>query len=629
MAYTKDNKFQPSNVKYTSKDFASIKNDLIEYTKTYFPNTYRDFNESSPGMMLIELSSYVGDVLSYYIDYQYKESLLATAKEKRNILNLAEFLGYKHNPISPSTVELKITKEINADSSDTSKPQKDTTLIEPGFQIKSSVDGELIFETLDYVDFQNTGSYPPPTIELSEESAQGIATKYKVTHKVNAISGKTKTKTFNVTSPTKFLELDLGETNVIEVLSCTDSSGQNWYEVDYLAQNKILKETHYSNNSSQSTPIPNNEVDVAVPFTLDYIKTNKKFVRKIDVDTNNTKLQFGNGLYKYNISGSASSFDSIIQQQGLNVAGVPASTINSSVDNLVRNNSINLGETPSNTTLTITYRVGGGADSNTQSSEITDVVDTSKAVTVTNDFPAVGGMDGLTTDEIRENAKSVFASQMRCVTREDYEARIMNMPAKFGNVAKCYVERGESGNSLMVRTLSYNKNKQFVNTPLSIFQNIKKYLDRFRMINDNLDFGIGLSGGNFSGHWINFGVEFDINYDRRFNPKETKVDVINVIKDFFKVEKMKFKQPINLNDLEYEIIGLDSVIGIADLKLVQKIGERKLWNYDKDGVADGTAGYGFFYSFEDAVSKNILRPSVTPSVFEIRNPNTDIIGKVS
>ena len=335
MPYTQDNNFQPSNIKYTSKDFTSIKDDLINYTKAYFPNTYRDFNETSPGMMLIELTSYVGDVLSYYIDYNYKENLLATATEKRNVLNLAEFLGYKHNTVTPSTVELKITKEVNADAGDTTKPIKTTTLLEPGFQIKSNVDSELVFETLDYVDFQNTGSYPQPIIEQSAEDGNGIATKYKITHTVNAVSGKTKTKTFSITNPTKFLELELSETNVIEILDMTDSSGQKWYEVDYLAQDKILKETHYSKNANQDLPTPNLEVDVAVPFTLEYIKTNKKFVKKIDVDTNTTKLQFGNGLYKYNVSGSGASFDSIIQQQGINVAGVPMTTINAGISNFI------------------------------------------------------------------------------------------------------------------------------------------------------------------------------------------------------------------------------------------------------------------------------------------------------
>ncbi len=639
MAYTNDNKFQPTNIKYTSKDFSSIKEDLINYTKTYFPDTYRDFNETSPGMMMIELSSYVGDVLSYYIDYQYKESLLSTATEKRNILNLAEFLGYKYNDVSPAMVELKITKEVDADTNDTSKPTKTTTLLEPGFQIKSSADSELIFETLDYVDFQNTGSYPQPTVEVSAQDANGIATKYNITHTINAISGETKTKTFNITSPTKFLELDLGESNVIEVLNVTDSSGQKWYEVDYLAQNKLLKETHYSKNSNQNQIIPDGEVDVAVPYTLEYIKTNKKFVRKVDVDTNNTKLQFGNGLYKYNVSGSAGSFDSIIQQQGINVAGVPLSNINSALDNLVQNNTVNLGETPANTILTVSYRVGGGSLSNAQSGELTEVVDTTDGVTVTNEIPAVGGSDGFSEDEIRENAKSMFSSQHRCVTKEDYQARIMNMPAKFGNVAKAYVERGSGGQTLLVRTLSYNKNKQLVQTPLSVLKNLQRYLEKFKMINDNIDFGIGLSGGNISGHYINFGVEFDVNYDRRFDPKQVKVEVIDEIKKFFDINKMQFKQTINLNDLEYNIIGLDGVIGISKLSLVNQFADnRLLYNLDKDGnaVTNGSVGYGFYYPFADdnndetneAVANKILRPSVTPAVFEIRNPNIDIIGKV-
>jgi hypothetical protein len=159
------------------------------------------------------------------------------------------------------------------------------------------------------------------------------------------------------------------------------------------------------------------------------------------------------------------------------------------------------------------------------------------------------------------------------------------------------------------------------------------------MINDNLDFGIGLTGGNYSGHWINFGVQFDVNYDRRFNSREVKLEVIDVIKEFFRIEKMQFKQSINLNDLEYNIIGLDGVIGIAELKLMNTFDDgTSLYGLDSDGKAidGGVNGYGFYYPFADdqnvttdeAVANNILRPSVTPAVFEIRNPNTDIKGKV-
>ena len=115
MAYS-DNKQTPTNINYTSKDFSTIKADLIEYTKSYFPDTYKDFNETSPGMMLIELASYVGDVLSYYIDYNYKESLLTTATERKNVLRLAEFLGYKTTPTTPAIARLRVSAQFAADS---------------------------------------------------------------------------------------------------------------------------------------------------------------------------------------------------------------------------------------------------------------------------------------------------------------------------------------------------------------------------------------------------------------------------------------------------------------------------------------------------------------------------------
>ena len=238
----------PTNVTYTSKDFNSIKADLIEYTKSYFPDTYKDFNETSPGMMLIELTSYVGDVLSYYIDYQYKENVLTTATEKRNVRRLAEFLGYKTSNTTPSVVKLKVTTEIGHDSTVERKPNyghANVVRIPPGLQIKSNINSDLIYETTDDIDFKISGSTADePEVSPPIVDENGLTTGYTLTRYVRAISGKTKTKSFTLTSPTKFLELDLNEDDVIEILDCTDSSGEKWYEVDYLAQSKILKQTH-------------------------------------------------------------------------------------------------------------------------------------------------------------------------------------------------------------------------------------------------------------------------------------------------------------------------------------------------------------------------------------------------
>ena len=639
MAYTDKQKLIETNVNYTSKDFSTIKADLIEYTKSYFPNTYKDFNETSPGMMLIELSSYVGDVLSYYIDYNYKENLLSTATEKRNVRRLSEFLGYKSPNKTPSVVKLKVTTTIDANADGSPNTGQAPSSIDSGLQIASNVDSQILFETTSEIDFTASGSGDDP-ISAPILDSNGEADSYTLTRYVRAVSGQTKTKTFTITSPTKFLELDLGEDNVIEIINCQDSSGQKWHEVDYLAQEKVLKQTHYSNDDNRVTAYDQglgvgaggSESIIPVPYVAEYIKTNKKFISKFDEDTQTYKVQFGNGLFRFSNSGS--NVDPV-EQAGVTINGTNLSDIPSAIGSTIGNN-LNLGETPANTILTFTYRTGGGATSNVQAGELTTINNAPAGVTisVTNDEPSVGGTDGQTVDEIRNNASAFFATQLRCVTKEDYTARIQSIPTKFGSIAKTYVNRLDGG-TLLVSTLSYNQNRQLVQTPELILQNVATYLNQFRMINDQLDFGFNLNNTLFSGYIINFGVRFIVNQDRRSNATAVKLNVIQVIKDFFKVEKMQFRQSININDLQYNILGLSGVIGIKELLLFQDgtdeyAGSRKFYNYEVDGttVPNGEVSYGFQYNFTEALDDGIYRPSVTPSVFELKNPNQDIYGKV-
>ena len=636
MAYTDKQKLIPTNVNYTSKDFSTIKADLIEYTKSYFPDTYKDFNETSPGMMLIELSSYVGDVLSYYIDYNYKENLLSTATEKRNVRRLSEFLGYKAPNKTPSVVKLKVTTTIDANTDGTPKYGTTPQSIDSGLQIASNVDSQILFETTGEIDFTVSGSGDDP-ISAPILDSNGEADSYTLTRYVRAVSGQTKTKSFTITSPTKFLELDLGEDNVIEILNCQDSSGQKWHNVDYLAQEKVLKQTHYSDDTTRDSAYDQGDAtsiisSVPIPYVVEYIKTNKKFISNFDEDTQTYKVQFGNGLFRFSNSGS--NVDPV-EQAGVTINGTNLSDIPSAIGSTIGNN-LNLGETPANTILTFTYRAGGGATSNVQVGELTTINNPPDNVTisVTNDEPSIGGTDGQTVDEIRNNASAFFATQLRCVTKEDYTTRIQSIPAKFGSIAKTYVNRLDGG-TLLVSTLSYNQNRQLVQTPELILQNVATYLNQFRMINDQLDFGFNLNNTLFSGYIINFGVRFIVNQDRRSNATAVKLNVIQVIKDFFKVEKMQFRQSININDLQYNILGLDGVIGIKELLLFQdgtaEYAEgRKMYNYTANGgaVTNSENTYGFQYNFTEALENGIYRPSVTPSVFELRNPNQDIYGKV-
>lgn len=635
MAYTDKQKLIETNVNYTSKDFSTIKADLIEYTKAYFPDTYKDFNETSPGMMLIELSSYVGDVLSYYIDYNYKENLLATATEKRNVRRLAEFLGYKVPNKTPSVVSLKVTTTIDANADGTPNYGQAPSSIDSGLQIASNVDSQILFETTGEIDFTSSGS-GDPAISAPTLDSNGEAESYTLTRYVRAVSGKTKSKSFTITSPSKFLELDLGDDNVVEILSCTDSSRLTWYEVDYLAQEKVLKETHYSDDTTRDSAYDQGNAttvlsSIPVPYVAEYIKTNKKFISKFDEDTQTYKVCFGNGLFRFSNSGS--NVDPV-EQAGVTINGTNIADIPGAIGSTIGNN-LNLGETPANTIMTFSYRVGGGATSNVQAGELTTINNAPDGVTisVTNDEPSVGGTDGQTVDEIRHNAGAFFATQLRCVTKEDYTARIQSIPTKFGSIAKSFVERLDGG-TLLVSTLSYNQNKQLVQTPQLVLQNIATYLNQFRMINDQVDFGFNLKEVLFSGYIINFGVNFKVNYDRRFNPTEVKLNVIQVIKDFFKVEKMQFRQSINMNDLQYNILGLSGVIGVKELILFQDGNDeyasgRKFYYYRGDGEVIGDdVNYGFQYDFHSSLEDGIYRPSVSPAVFELKNPNQDIYGKV-
>ena len=453
MPYSKK-EHKVSNVNYLNKDFADFKSSLIDYAKTYFPNSYRDFNETSPGMMLIEMSAYVGDVLSYYIDQQYKEMMLPLAEERRNVINIAKTLGYKVKPINPALVDLKFTQTFDADQTDPENiipnySTLSTITIPKGTQVKASSDQSIIFETLDVMDFQVSASYDQP-VEATGTDSNGLTNEFTITRNVKAISAETKTKTFTIGTPTKFLRLSLPETNVIEVIDVFDSNANQYYEVDFLAQDKVATETLRTNAYDLATDSGTPESDiVAVPYSLQYKRTSKKFITEVDQD-NVTSLVFGNGLLR---NGQIEGEDFLsTQQSGLTIPGEP-DVFTNPIDPIANDSKSTLGETPSNTTLTVRYRVGGGLASNVPTGDLTTLVNSLTNVSVTNDIPAAGGSSGDTIEEIRQKAKSFFATQNRCVTKHDYEARIMAMPARFGNIAKVYVERqAVSGTDVTITT---------------------------------------------------------------------------------------------------------------------------------------------------------------------------------
>jgi len=750
--YGKEN-FKESNVNYLNKDFTALKTSLMNYAKSYFPNTYRDFNETSPGMMLLEMNAYVGDVLSFYVDQQYREMLLPLAEERRNIITMAKMFGYKVKPIVPAYVDLTFQSNVNASSGDVSKVDySNASVFDSGIEIVSSTNSDIIFTTLEPIDFKITGSNDGNTIGTVD--ASGLASTYTLSRTVRAVSATEKTITFQVGIPEKFKTLTIPDTNVIDIISCVDSNGNNWYEVDFLAQDKVPIKTHYSDNinrdSAYSSETGGLTSTSAVPFSLTYITTPKRFTRETNQD-NTTSLVFGNGVLKDGQLVDEGYID--MEQVGVTIPG-QTNDLNNAIDPLLGDEYSTLGETPNNTTLTITYRVGGGIDSNVPSGDLTTlptIIPTaidggSTLLNVTNERPAIGGKDEEDTIEIKEKAKAFFSTQNRCVTKEDYEARVLNIPAEFGNIAKVYVTRSndtatneaqssynniiynlddvldgsieklgevtnqinaaihEGGNldvmtlvniniittlltdfqtdnlpileqtdlstfdlsSINIYLLGYDNKKQLVgnphatqmspsqtnNLPNTLMANIKNYLENFKLMTDTVTLN--------DGYIVNFGVMFDVIAEKYADKQKVKLDCIQKIKDYFRIEKMQFNQPIYKSQLEYELMGVEGVLSIGHVTITQDLdyfyddGESltsPTYNYsfstsgtgadlDGDGNSDGsfviadggTNGYGYKYEFKTALSDDgtiILPPNTgTPAVFELKNPNENIQGRV-
>jgi len=444
--YGKEN-FKESNVNYLNKDFGALKESLMNYAKSYFPDTYRDFNETSPGMMLLEMNAYVGDVLSFYIDKQYQEMLLPLAEERRNIITMAKMLGYKVKPIVPSYVDLTFTSNVNVSSGDVSKVDySNAGTFDAGIEIVSDTDSNTIFTTLEPIDFRITGSNDTETIGTTDTS--GLASTYTLSRTVRAVSATEKTISFQIGAPEKFKTITIPDTNVIDIISCVDSNGNNWYEVDFLAQDKVPITTHYTDDDTRESAYVDEQgllSTTAVPFSLTYITTTKRFTRETNTD-NTTSLVFGNGVLKNGEIVDEGFLD--LEQIGIVIPG-QTNDLNESIDPLLGDEYSTLGETPNNITLTITYRVGGGINSNVPAGNLSTTPTitaqsgntSATLLSVTNNLPARGGKNEEDTIEIKERAKAFFTTQNRCVTKEDYEARVLNIPAKFGNIAKAYVAR--------------------------------------------------------------------------------------------------------------------------------------------------------------------------------------------
>ena len=595
------------NISYLNKNFTQFKASLIEFAKNYFPNTYTDFSEASPGTMFIEMASYVGDVLSFYTDTQIQENFVLTAVEKQNLLNMAYSLGYrpKSSYASVTTVDFYQVVPITS-----GQPDIRYALTIPENTQLQSISTGIKFLTVDRVDFSDTGSV---NISLYD------AGNYLFKKSTRAISAEVLDTTYTFGAPQKFTSVELNEPNFLQILQVTGSDSSIWYEVPYLAQSNIINKTTNTGANADK-----------VPYLLSLLETPNRYVTRIKTD-DIVELQFGSGMY-VNVAD-----DVIIPNPDTIQLGLVPSADTSDLVNNYNQAAVfytkQYGTVPSNISLNVQYTVGGGIDSNVPAGDITRITSTAGIVAVnplftntsllslvvTNPIPSTGGRGGDTVEEIRLNTLNAFSAQLRAVTKDDYMNRALSMPSQFGTIAKVYVEQAsalsvQAGNdplidnnplALSMYVLAYNDNKQLENATLELKQNLKEYLEPFRMVTDAITIK--------NGFYINVGINFDITVIPGLSNNQILTDCVLTLKNMFDIDKWQINQPIILSNVYSALLQIKGVQSVINVQFTNKSGG----NYSP-----------YSYDVAGATRNEVIYPSLDPSIFEIRFPDIDIQGRV-
>jgi len=649
--YGTNKKLVKKEINYLGRDFSNIRDNLIEFAKSYFPNQYNDFNEASPGMMFVEMASYVGDVLNYYVDNQFRETLLQYAEERKNVLAIAQSYGYKPRLASPSTAELTFTLEVPAikvgenykpDLNYAGSISSNSTLIS---------DSGVEFTLLDDVNFKVSSSLDRMNVEMLTPSSGTIPTTFKLTKRGLAQSGRRTSQQFSFTSGKEFDKVVLENEKITSIVSVVDSDNNTWYEVPFLAQDTVFEdEENTSLNDPALASFKNDS-----PYLLKLIKTSRRFTTRVRED-NKMELRFGSGVSDNADEEIIPNPDNVGSRLGVGISKLDASFDPS---NFLKTKTFGLA--PSNTTLTVTYNYGGAVEHNVASNRINSfsrklysnsttglnantLSTVESSLTVTNVSPSSGGASTETITEIKQNAAAYFNAQNRAVTKSDYITRVYSLPQKYGNIAKAFIVQDEQLEStgqiqiingqvvdtryrdpsvvqnplaLNMYLLGYDENRNLVRINQAVKQNLKVYLSQYRILTDAINLK--------DGYIINFGVKFNIIVKRGYNKNDVLFRAIQKVKQFFDIQKWQINQPIILGDLAYQISLVDGVVSLVppeannpnkDLILIE----------NKYLTSQGYSGN--VYDMISASKDGVIYPSLDPSIFELKYPNADIEGRV-
>jgi hypothetical protein len=587
-------------INYTNREYESIREDLTQIAERFYPDTFQDFSEASFGSMMLDAVAYVGDQLSFYLDYNVNESFLDTSYQLNNITRHGRILGYK-NTGRPSTYgEVALYVLVPASTTGIGPDRRYIPIVKRGTRFTSQ--NGLNFVLTEDVDMAESSN---PVVVARTDNATGAPTFYAIKSYGNVVSGFFNTETIDVGPFERFKRVNLQNTNVSEIISVFDSEGNEYFEVEHLSQDTVFK-----------TFINKNYKNDNVPSVMKPLLVNRKFVTVFE--TNNVSLQFG--------SGDELSTDAIAEPQSVAIEVFGKSYVtDTSFDPSVLMSNKYYGVVPQNTTLTVLFRqtnptnanAAAGSISNVGSRiiEFDDISDLAAAkvsavrnsLEATNETPIIGNVTNPTPSEVKQRIYDTFPTQNRAVTQRDYENLIYRMPAKFGSIKRCSIQKDPDSQkrNLNAYVISEDSQQKLTQTNRTIKDNIKTWLNHYRMINDTIDI--------LDTFIINIGINFVVK-------PEPGADKFKVLNDCVSALSKEYSAPLFIGEhLEISKIfsTLNDVAGVNDVVKAQIINKNSA-NYSN-----------VFFSIPENMSPDgdkLICPK--NAIFELKFPEVDIKGKL-
>tara|TARA_R110002074_G_scaffold208946_2_gene377878 strand:+ start:276 stop:2072 length:1797 start_codon:yes stop_codon:yes gene_type:complete len=590
-------------IKYTNREFDTIKQDLVQYARRYYPEVYRDFNEASFGSLMLDTVSYIGDVLSFYIDYQVNESFLDSAAEFSNVVRLSKQLGYKYRGTSSSTGVCAFYCIIPSNDVGLGPNTSYMPILKKGSTIGSTGGSNFILEEDVFFNDPNN-----QIVAARVNDATGLPTSYAIKAYGKIVSGELSKETISIGDFVKFRKVRLTSNKIAEIISVIDNEGHEYYEVDYLSQNVV-----YRPHTNRGT---DNETVSAI--LKPHVVPRRFMLDRID---GRYFLQFGYG------SSSELKTNSVAEPSSITLKMHSRDFINdTSFDPAKLLNTDKFGVAPANTTLTVTYRKNSTTNTNAKvgsvskmSKVIIEFDDPTKvsgaiqrnirrSIEAYNEEKMVGSVSTPTTEELKRRAFDNFATQNRAVTLQDFEAIALGMPAKFGSLKRISVVQDPDSfkRNLNMYVLAEDSNGFLTEANTTLKENLKMWLNNYKMIHDTVDI--------LDGKIVNYGIQ----YHAITNPEYNKYDVLAEAQQ---VLAEHFKQPLYLGETLYitDIYSLlnKKVRGIVDVKSA-KITLKTSGPYSRVSfdIAAQTSADGRYLSVPDNVC------------MELKFPTSDIKGTV-